>query len=215
MRHLSIPWLVVIVFGLPFAFIVTCIKFRHKINSPLIVSYTGSLFRKFSGRYYWWEIINVTKKLTIALLIRGIPASNPFQTTLIILTIVTTQLLQVLLTPWRRRLENVMDPVGGTLLISSLFAADRNSDSNGVTIMILILDGVYVVSLLVMICYHAITEETEYERVWKASQQSASGFDLKEVDEPLLRRPIGNMLLSSDSIDESNLEAPTDSEIDD
>jgi hypothetical protein len=82
--------------------------------------------------------------------------------------------------------------------------------------MTMALDGVYAVSLIVMICYHGITEETEYERVWKVSQQSpSSGVDMKEVDEPLLRHPIGKMMLPSDSTDESYLEAPTDSEIDD
>jgi hypothetical protein len=215
MRHLSIPWLLILVFGLPFSFLFSCWKLRHKINSPLVATYVGSLFRKYSGSCYWWEIMNVVKKLTIALLIRGISASNPFQPALIIVAIGTFQLLQAVFGPWRRRLENMMDPVGGTLLISSLFAASVSSDSTGVLVMILTLDGLYVVSLCIMITYHCIVDETEYQKHWNLSHQDLSNscVDLSKVDEPLLRQPFNDKIMSG-SLDGEYSDAPTDSDMD-
>jgi hypothetical protein len=196
LRHLSIPWLVIVAIGLPITFLVSCWKLRHKINSPVVVTYAGSLFRKYRSRCYWWEIVNVIKKLTIALLIRGISSSNPLQPALIIIVIGILQLLQAVFMPWKRRLENIMDPVGGTLLISSLFAANTHASSSVVLYLVLTLDGMYVLSLCMMILYHCVTEETEYEKLWKISHpESLSLTNLEPVDEPLLRQPINHVLV--------------------
>jgi hypothetical protein len=190
MRHLSIPWLLIIVFGLPFSFLVCCWKLRHIIDSPVVTMYTGSLFCKYSRRCYWWEVVNVVKKLTIALLIRGVPASNSLQAALIIITIGVLQLLQAIFHPWKRHVENIMDPVGGTLLISSLFASNPSSSST-VLYLILTLDALYITALVLVIFYHLITEETEYERNWKIRFGTRDeNVSLDNFYYPILTRPI-------------------------
>jgi hypothetical protein len=163
LRGLSIPWLVMIVIGLPLDFIVFAWHVRHKSSSPVVTLYVGSLFQRYRQSVFWWEIVNVVKKLTIALLIRGISASNLLQVALITLAICVPLAIQASVRPWRRYWENVADLVGSVLLVSSLGASTR---SLPVFYMVLSLDAIYVVTLLSMILWHLVTSKTEYQHIW-------------------------------------------------
>jgi hypothetical protein len=168
LRGFSIPWLVLVVIGGPIAFVVFSWLIRHKPTSPNVTSYVGSLFSRYRHRVFWWEIVNVMKKLTVALLIRGISATNPMQVASITLSICIPLVLQTSVRPWKRYLENVMDVIGSVLLISSLVASQSilSSASLSVLYLVLTLDATYVVAMILMIIHQLITCETEYQRLW-------------------------------------------------
>jgi hypothetical protein len=109
------------------------------------------------------------KKLTIALLIRGISAANPMQVASITLSICIPLASQSAVRPWKRYLENVMDVVGSILLVVSLVASNAFSTSRSLPVLYLVLtlDSIYVVSMIVMIIHQLITCETEYQRLWR------------------------------------------------
>jgi hypothetical protein len=169
LRGLSIPWLIFVVIGFPITFVVFSWLIRHKPTSPNITSYIGSLFSRYRHRVFWWEIVNDMKKLTIALLIRGISAANPMQVACITVAICIPLAFLSAVRPWKRYLENVMDVVGGILLVVSLVASNAFSTSRSLPVLYLVLtlDTIYVVSMIVMIIHQLITCETEYQRLWK------------------------------------------------
>jgi Leucine-rich repeat (LRR) protein len=171
LRGLSIPWLLIVVIGFPISFIVFAFHVRHKSTSPGVTKYIGSLFSRYRHRVFWWEIVNVLKKLTIALLIRGISAANPMQVASITLSIGIPILVQSAVRPWKRYWENVMDSAGSILLISSLGASNsiRSTGSLSVLYLVLTLDGIYVGTMIVMIIYQLVTSETEYQYLWKVT----------------------------------------------
>jgi Leucine-rich repeat (LRR) protein len=208
LRRLSIPWLIFIVIGLPISLLVFAWQIRHKIASPTVKSYVGSLFDRYRPKFFWWEATNLVKKLTIALLIRGIAATNPLQSIMIAVAICVPMLIQVAMRPWKRYLENAMDPIGGVLLFLSLAASNSFSVSKSYTVIYLVLslDALYILAMLVLILYFFVTEKTEYQTLWEASfgnseslddgphkrldSSKISGSNEIEFEEPLMRDPI-------------------------
>jgi hypothetical protein len=153
---------------------------RHKVSSPRLTSYVGSLFVRYRHRLFWWEIVNVLKKLTIALLLRGLPASNPLQGSLITLTICIPLVIQSTMHPWKNFSENVMDVISSVLLVSSLGASQSLSavSQSVVWVLVLALDALFVICLVAMIIHQLITQKTEYQRLWEASH----GFSDEAVE---------------------------------
>jgi Leucine-rich repeat (LRR) protein len=214
MRRLSIPWIVLLVAGLPIAFIVSAWRFRHKILSPTTSAYFGSIFTRFKTRWYWWELVNVVKKLTIALLLRGVPSSNALQTTFIIVSIGLPLLLQTTFRPWKRRTENLVDPIGGILLILSLFASNTSKGFPGSEMslrFVLVMDLIYVIGLAVLIVYETVTRKTDYETIWEArfdasrSKKDSMAVSNGQSFEPIMRSPI-NMTSSDNDQTEGSLD---------
>jgi hypothetical protein len=176
LRAISVPWLVLIVTGLPLGFFVFAWQVRHKIASPKVRAYVGSLFSRYQVKLFWWEAVNLVKKLVIALLIRGIAPSNRLQAILISLAIGFPMVVQTALRPWKRFLENAMDPAGGVLLILSLSAI--SGSSHAAYILVLTLDAIYVAALLILIVYYFFTEKTEYQLIWEAAYGNSESMDV-------------------------------------
>jgi hypothetical protein len=160
----------------------------------------GSIFTRFKQKWYWWEIVNVLKKLTIALLLRGIPSSNALQPAFIILSIGFPLLMQTTCKPWKRNMENTMDPIGGILLISSLFASNAQH-FNGHKIVLylaLTLDLIYLIALIALFVYEAVVRKTNYEIIWEARfaavpTETSPSLNQNDADKfihtPLMRLP--------------------------
>jgi hypothetical protein len=181
LRGLSIPWLVFVVVGFPLAFVIFAWQVRHKISSPKVISYVGSLFARYRLELFWWEIVNVMKKLTVALLLRGVSAANPLQAAFISFVIGVPLIAQAALRPWKRYWENVMDAVGGILLVCSLFISStlRYARSYSAFYFILTIDSIFLFVLVAMILHNLITEQTEYQRIWETS---FGKFDILDSD---------------------------------
>jgi Leucine-rich repeat (LRR) protein len=176
LRGISIPFLIVVVLGLPLSFIVFAWHFRHKVASPKIKAYVGSIFSRYRAKLFWWEAVNLVKKLVIALLIRGVAASNPLQSVFISLAVFTPMMAQTALRPWRRFLENVMDPIGGALIILTLSVVSI-AHSTVASIIVFTLDGIYILSIAILVVYYFMTEKTEYQILWEASYGNLESMD--------------------------------------
>jgi hypothetical protein len=103
--------------------------------------------------------------------------------------------------PWKRDLENAMDPISGILLISSLFASNAQHFTGHkiVLYLALSLDLIFVIVLLALIMYEAVVRKTDYEITWEAriaavptetSPSLIQSDSHKFVHTPLMRSPI-------------------------
>ena len=162
----SIPALLIFDFGLPVTFVFLCWKLRRNFNAPHIQIYFGSLFETFHRKCFWWEMVNIFKKLSIALILQAIPASNAVQSALIITVLAGTLSVQVSLNPWRRkRTENLADTISSLLLIAALIYTrpTQLSHEKSVQVFISVLSAIFVLGSIMMALYHAITDDTSYQ----------------------------------------------------
>ena len=180
LRYVSIPWLIVFVFGLPLAFIVLAILVRDKISAPSISIYFGSIFSRYKRSLFWWEIVNVLKKLIVAILVRAISPSSAMQPASVITILGVAQLFQTTRQPWRMRMENIMDHLGCLLLILSLYASQTVplSHASASVYTVLAFDGTFVLINLALLIYFAATSKTPYQLQWEAK--------FKSSDDPIL-----------------------------
>lgn len=119
--YASIPILLLQTLVLPAAFVYLCLRLRFRYHREDVKIYLGTLFESFSPRFFWWEMINILRKLAMALIIRGLSSSSALQHLLIGLILATTTLAVLNLNPWRRKGENLADSISQLLLLLSLF----------------------------------------------------------------------------------------------
>lgn len=170
LRMVSVPFIAIYTVLIPVGFVVLAWKVRSSFKSPSISVYIGSLFESFSMRLFWWEIVNVLRKVAVALILRGIPPSSAIQIGLVCLAIGVPMLLQTSLHPWKRRVENLMEPVGSFLLFLSLTISRSAGLSSFVKmrILMIVLDIGFVMVNVGFIVYFTVTGLTEYQRIWNA-----------------------------------------------
>ena len=188
---MSLPIMILLDGVLPIGFILLCIFGRNKIVHPRTALYFGSLFEPFTSQCYWWEIVIIFKKLSIALVLRGVPSSDALQVTLIVTVISGIMLLQVSLRPWRRQIENIADSCGSLILIGALLAArsGRFHDSNRSVYYVAALTALYVVASVIVICVQTFFGTTEYEkRIARLQAELASESGIDEEGEKLGNR---------------------------
>ena len=155
------------------------------------------MFESFNPRCFWWEIVNILKKLIIALILRALPASNALQMTLSTSTLATLQITGLVLDPWKRKLENTFDSISALLLIGALLASRSGSlsHSKDSAYIILVLSALYVASLLMVMLIEALTGETEYQQRLKSWYEdhpdsklpADSNIDLEEIHSSMQR----------------------------
>lgn len=162
----SIPSLLIFDFALPIAFVVTCWKVRRSFYLPGVQMYFGTLFETFNLRCFWWELVNIIKKLAIALTLQGVPASDSGQSAIIVSILAGTLAAQVTLMPWRRKLsENLADTLSALLLILALFFTRPYQGTHSLEVQYYVLASsvVFVLGSLAFIVFHAVTDTTTYE----------------------------------------------------
>ena len=162
----SIPALLIFDFGLPVAFIVLCWKVRKHINLPSVQIYFGSLFETYHPRCFWWELVTTLKKLSIALVLKAFSSSDAIQSAMVVSILSGSLVLQVMLNPWRRKVENLFDTVSSLLLISALLSTRPSALSNtgGVVWYIVVISGLFVIASVGMVLWQTLTGKTEYEK---------------------------------------------------
>ena len=165
-RWLSIPVAILFDAVLPAGFLYLCFRLRHKIGHDETGYYLGTLFTSFKPSFYWWEIVNIAKKVSIALVLRGIPSSNVLQVTLIVTILAGFQVIQTSVSPWRRKTENLLDALGSLVLVGALLAARSGRYENSFVSVyyVVAFSALYVIGSLIAIVYHALTGTTDYER---------------------------------------------------
>ena len=177
-RWLSIPVAILFDAVLPAGFLYLCFRLRHKIGHDETGYYLGTLFTSFKPSFYWWEIVNIAKKVSIALVLRGIPSSNVLQVTLIVTILAGFQVIQTSVSPWRRKTENLLDALGSLVLVGALLAARSGRYENSFVSVyyVVAFSALYVIGSLIAIVYHALTGTTDYERRLQAIDSGDAQF---------------------------------------
>lgn len=161
----SIPAIFFFDFGLPIAFAILCWKVRQRFNHPSVMIYFGSLFATYDPQCFWWEMVNIIKKLSIALVLKAFPATDALQSALVVSILAGTQAIQVSLNPWKRRAENIADSVSSLLLIGAMLASRPTQLSNSPAVLwyIFALSIVFVLANVAVITFLTITGTTNFE----------------------------------------------------
>lgn len=161
----SIPSILLFDLALPIAFIILCWKVRQRFDHPSVQVYFGSLFAAYNPGCFWWEMVTIIKKLSIALVLKALPATNSLQSALVVSILAGTQIIQVSLNPWKRKTENIADNVASLLLIGAMLASRPTHLSYSSTVLwyIFSLSIVFVLISAVIIAYLTFTGTTKYE----------------------------------------------------
>jgi hypothetical protein len=191
LRNASIPFLILFVVGLPLAFLVAVWKIRHKASSPTITKYFGTIFVRYRPSFYWWEIINVVRKLAIALFLRGIGSASALQPGLAIFCIGVVLCLQATFQPWKRRLENVMDTIAAFLLISTTVTPHLSDmlQSEIVIYSVIAMNSCFILASVILIIFQGYTGTTEYQYNWILRHHAINQPQI-DFNEPLMKNSI-------------------------
>lgn len=181
----SIPAILAYDLIFPLSFIYLCWKVRNTFKTPEVQIYIGSLFESFSVRCYWWGIIDILKKLLLALVLQGIPSSSATQSTLVLSILAATQVFQLSVSPWKRRSENMYDAISVLLLIGSMQVSRSGhlTEARGSIYYILVLDVAFVLASVVSIVIEAWRGQTDYQKRFQASQEAGGTVGLHKAPE--------------------------------
>lgn len=188
LRIISIPFILMFLIAFPLAFMIMSWKLRHKIGSPFVRLYFGTLFENYQNRVYWWEVVNTLKKLLIALVLRGIPKADSFLPLAVAFFLALFGTLTFIIRPWKIKIENYLEGIGSLLTILSLLTnwTQYLAHSNGAMISIFVLDVIFVIVCIVVIVRATIQNETQYEIDWKARFRSELDAGAHSYGPPLL-----------------------------
>lgn len=177
----SIPSIIIFDLGIPLLFLVICWRIRHSITEYSIKIYYGSLFGPYTSNCFWWEIINTLRKLAVALILKAVPANDAIQSALIVSILAGTQLLQLSMSPWRWKIENIMDGLSTLLLIGALLSTRPSHLAHTIEVSWYIfgLSILFVVFMIFIIVFQAIFGTTDYQKALQ--QQSSSEMNMQKV----------------------------------
>lgn len=186
----SLPALLIFDLCIPIAFVVISWQFRRTFKQTSVQIYFGSLFETYRQRCFWWEIINTLRKLSIALIMKAFAANDALQSVLVVTVLAITQLSQLLLSPWRRKSENLADGASSLLLIAALIYTRTTflENTRGVLWYIFLLSVGFVLMSAAAILWNTFTDTTDYEKRLKRLELSLSSendtpHDLHRKDE--------------------------------
>ena len=151
----SIPTMLIFDFVLPISFVYVSWRVRKTFETPSVQMYFGTLFETFDRRCFWWEMVNILRKLTIALALRGISSSNLVQGSVVTSVLMGTLLIQLTVRPWKRKIENFADSASTLILIGALSTSRLEYAPNyeEVNYYVLALSVVFVIGSVVAIAF--------------------------------------------------------------
>lgn len=126
LRNLSIPFLVLYTGGVPLLFIAILYYYRKKIHLRVVNDIIGGLYRCYTHKCFWWDIVVLFRRLALALAIR-IPNQSAFHIWCVLLVLALSTLAQFWFQPFNRKGENRAEEVSLLLLILT-FAAQNSTD---------------------------------------------------------------------------------------
>lgn len=211
----SIPTLLIFALLLPLAFIYLCYRMRHSYNLDGINIYFGSLFTNYTARFFWWEIVNILRKLAIAFSIRGFNSTSALQPLSVGLILGVTQFLVLSLHPWRRNLENTADALSQILLLFSLFSSRSSAllQANISNNLIISLDAAFTLASVIYILYLTFTEPTTYHLRLQAELPKSHLMSTNTVDLEADWNLISSTPPPSDSEAKMDPQVPLDDEM--
>lgn len=182
----SVPAIILFDLGVPLLFLVVCYRLRSDAKRSYLAVYCGSLWESFSPNCYWWEIVMTLRKLSIALVLQGIPATNATQMALITSILSATMLVQQQLNPWIHRVENIADGISSLLLIAALVFTrpGQFTSTQGVVGYTIALSSAFILFNVVCIIRETVFGKTGYESRLERLMPTAysvdqTGYDLE------------------------------------
>lgn len=165
----SIPAILVFDLVIPICFLVICWKVRRHFNLPTVQIYYGSLFETYNLRCFWWEIVNTLKKLSLALVLKGFSATDAVQSALVTSILAGTLMVQVALSPWRRKIENLADTASSLLLIFAFIYTRPSTFVHAPAVVwyIFALSVTFVAVSVGVIGWQTLTGTTDYEKKYQ------------------------------------------------
>lgn len=170
----SIPAILTYDVLLPVLFLALCWKVRRTFMTSNVQIYFGSIFETFSRKCFWWEIVNIFRKLGITLLLQGLSPTSAVQATLIFTFLFIMIMAQILLMPWKRKTENIADTAATLLLIGSLQAARTEHLADYTPMMFLMagMDALFALASIVVIGWETLTGLTDYHKRYERTVDS-------------------------------------------
>lgn len=172
----SLPAILMFDILLPVGFLFLCYRFRKSFKSPDVAIYFGSLFETFANKRFYWGMNDILRKLGIALVLRSIASPNAFTDSTVLTILVATLFGQILLQPWKRKVENAFDSLSSLLLILSVsFPMNfRQPYYHETSVILDSFQLLFVLASLVVIVWQTLTGRTEYEKRIAHHAQSLS-----------------------------------------
>lgn len=150
----------------PFLFTVICLRKRNKLHTWATRIKYGPLFDHYTHKVFWWEMINIFKKLSIALVLKGFDSNDALQSALIVSILSGLLIIQQRLNPWLRQSENIMDGIASVILIGALLATRPTQLSHAPAVVWYVVAAsiAFVLACVVLIIHQAVTGNTHYEK---------------------------------------------------
>ena len=179
----SIPTMLIFDFVLPISFVYVSWRVRKTFETPSVQMYFGTLFETFDRRCFWWEMVNILRKLTIALALRGISSSNLVQGSVVTSVLMGTLLIQLTVRPWKRKIENFADSASTLILIGALSTSRLEYAPNyeEVNYYVLALSVVFVIGSVVAIAFQTFFGIPSY--VKQRQHLKSEGLSVQAADE--------------------------------
>ena len=148
--------------------------------------YLGSFPNHYRKGLAWWEVMRVGQRLLISISLAAIDPSSAFRTSVTVSLLCASMCAQFQLKPWKRRLENVLEPIGFAVLVLTSVASQAGSeqliDGHGTHIMTLVASITYLAAILGVYIYSAWREPTPVRGGDLASAKAFAGDDELEED---------------------------------
>jgi Leucine-rich repeat (LRR) protein len=135
--------------------------FRKRARDPKVLAYLGPLFRSFTARQFWWEMVLTARKIVIAVIIGAIPESNVFRPWAVVSTISLFLGLQLYFQPWRRKIENYFDQISSIVLILTYVPHFQSSGMNGGPALLVTTKTIVLLFILVALGFWIWKSATE------------------------------------------------------
>lgn len=169
LRMVSLPILLLYVCGVPVVFACMSWILRHKVFSPKIKDFVGTVYSRYVPKFFWWELVIVLRNLVIALLLRGVSQRYALQPLFIAVSLISILIAQQVCLPWKRRTENICDMIASLLLVLSMVTSGMQALTGSIvaSFFVAALDLVFVLLLVGLALYTALTEKPDYVIQWE------------------------------------------------
>lgn len=167
----------------PIAMFVLLVLLRSKLQDSRVKSLVGSLYEGYRPSLFWWELINLARKFSVAF-VSSLSFKLALRNWLLVTVFASVLALQLLWQPWRRRLENVGDQVASIILIVCIVANMKNAVgvTGGPTLLIIarILIVVFIVGAAIVWIWSVITEIKAFRNKAKETNEHTKDLLLLE-----------------------------------
>lgn len=180
------------VIGIPVLQFVLLSRYRTQLDDPQIAAMIGFVYQSYRTPSYWWEAVNVVRRVILAALLAIVPFTRPEVAVLLVLGVLQLCIiLQHAFHPFHTKLENRLELASLYVLLISFVGAyvaqqggvTGRFDPTGLLLGLIILNAAFalVMLLLVVVVYvilglgrlQFLTQYVSFESLKKMSDTGA------------------------------------------